>query len=177
MPEESQAPEPESDQPEAEPSSAVEATASEAEVLEVQEEELLVELEVVSVPRPGWVTFAAVIAFVIAGIAVVQAIFFLLDLDVFYDVYRADRMVTTLWYWGVIDIIIAMLACYAGWDILTGGWLGRIIALIGAGLSIVRWMVFLPFVPATAVVIIAIDVLVIYALLNTEANEYFDALA
>ena len=42
--------------------------------------------------------------------------------------------------------------------------------MVVAGVSVVRWLFYLPIVPVTAVVIIAIDVLIIYALV---AHEVF----
>ena len=54
-----------------------------------------------------------------------------------------------------------------------GGEVGRIIGIVIAAVSAVRWFFYLPYAPIAALVIIAIDILIIYALVAH--SEYFDA--
>jgi hypothetical protein len=78
-----------------------------------------------------------------------------------------------LWVWGIIDAVIAIGAFYAGYDILRGGELGRILGFVIAGISALRWYFFIPAAPWAALVMIAVDVLIIYAL--AVHGEYFRA--
>ena len=121
---------------------------------------------------PGWVTFAAVITFIAAGILTVSAIVHFADsawlINETFGLFGQG-----LWVWGMIDAILAIIAFYAGWDILNRGNVGRVIAIIAAVLTAIRWLFFIPVAPALSIVIIIIDVLVIYALVNDEAEAYF----
>jgi hypothetical protein len=76
-----------------------------------------------------------------------------------------------LWVWGIIDALFAVVAIYAGYDILRGGGTGRILGFIVAGLSALRWYLFIPAAPWAALALIAVDILVIYAL--AAHSEYF----
>jgi hypothetical protein len=78
-----------------------------------------------------------------------------------------------LWIWGIVDALFALVALYAAYDLLKGGKVGRIIGLVYAILSAVRWLFFLPVAPIAAVVFIAVDILIIYGLVAHE--EYFRA--
>jgi hypothetical protein len=78
-----------------------------------------------------------------------------------------------LWIWGIIDILIALIPLYAAIDILRGGQIGRIIGLVIAIVSAIRWFFYLPLAPIAALIIIGIDVLIIYALVAH--SEYFDS--
>lgn len=124
--------------------------------------------------RPGWVVFAALITFIAAGILTVSAIFHFADST--YLLNQTFGAGGTIWFWGIIDAILAIIAFYAGYDILAGGNVGRVIAIIAAILSAIRWIFLIPVAPVLAIIVIIIDVLVIYGLVNDAAEEYFQAL-
>jgi hypothetical protein len=77
-----------------------------------------------------------------------------------------------LWLWGILDGIFALIAFYAGADLLRGGSYGRIVGILIAAFSAIRWFFYLPVSPWMAVVIIAIDILIIYGLVAH--SEYFN---
>jgi hypothetical protein len=77
-----------------------------------------------------------------------------------------------LWVWGLVDVVIAGIAIYAGYDLLRGGKFGRVVGLIAAAVIGVRWFFYLPADPWSAVVMIALAVLIIYGLVTN--SEYFD---
>lgn len=120
--------------------------------------------------RPGLVTFAAVMMFVLAGLyAAVAFMEFFNAAWLLFSPYNGVG--GSLWLWGILDAIYALILVFAGYSILAGGQVGQIIGLVVAGVSAVRWLFYLPIAPVTAVVIIAIDVLIIYALVAHA--EYF----
>jgi hypothetical protein len=122
--------------------------------------------------RPGLVTFAAVMMFVLAGFQIVFAIEeFASAAWVAANVY--GMFGGPLWIWGIIDTALALLALYAGYDLLRGGSFGRIFGLIIASFSAIRWFFYLPVAPLLAMVVIAVDVLIIYGL--AAHTEYFNA--
>jgi hypothetical protein len=69
-----------------------------------------------------------------------------------------------LWLWGTLDTVAAIVAIYAGYDILRGGTFGRVIGVIVAGVSALRWFFYLPAAPGIGMVMIAVDTIIIYAL-------------
>ena len=77
-----------------------------------------------------------------------------------------------LWLWGILDLVLAAAIFYAGYDILRGGSFGRIFGVIVACISAVRWFFYIPASPWLGIVVIAIDVLIIYALVAH--GEFFD---
>src|SRR3712207_9535901 len=69
--------------------------------------------------RPGMLTFAAVMMFVVAGFEALAAL--LAFAGTGWWVTDAGNLVyANFFWWGVVDTIIALLALYAGVDILRG---------------------------------------------------------
>jgi hypothetical protein len=113
--------------------------------------------------RPGLVTFAAVMMFLLAGLEAMTAItqFF----NAAWIAANVSRSVGgPLWVWGIIDGVFAIAAFYAGYDILRGGTMGRVLGIVIAGFDALRWYFFIPAAPWAALVVIAVDILIIYAL-------------
>lgn len=120
-----------------------------------------------AVRRPGWVTFAAVISFIVG---------------VFYALIALSEYANSLWiygnvsshvynlngshllWWAIFDTIIAVLAIGAGLSLLRGGFFGLVVALTGAGFSALRWLFYIPSDPWLAISIVVLNVLVIYGL-------------
>jgi hypothetical protein len=65
--------------------------------------------------------------------------------------------------WGVLDLLKALIALYAGIDLLRGAF-GIAMGYLFAGLGAIRWLFVIPAAPILAVVVIALCVMVIYAL-------------
>ena len=114
--------------------------------------------------RPGLVTFAAVMLFALGGFHILLAVsefarstWVLSRLDI-------ELFIPILVVWGILDLIIGALALYAGFSILRGGVFGFLAGLGFAMLGVIRWLFYIPVSPVLAVVIIALDVLVIYGL-------------
>ncbi len=123
------------------------------------------------VERPGLVTFAAMMMFLLGGFQLVFAVVEFWNAVWFAGTVYGDFS-GRLWLWGIVDVILAFVAIYAGADLLRGGSFGRIVGLAVAGVSAVRWFFYIPAEPWTSVVIIALDVLIIYGLVAH--SEYFD---
>lgn len=125
--------------------------------------------------RPVLVTFAAIMMFVYAGFSLVWAIQEFSSaswIKANVDAFGYANLSGYLWAWGLLDLILAAAAIYVGIDILRGGAFGLIVGLVMAGVSATRWFFYLPAAPWTALVIIALDVLVIYGLVS--GAEYFE---
>jgi hypothetical protein len=122
--------------------------------------------------RPALVTFAAVMLFLLFGLQAVVAI-----MEFFAGTWLLLTPGATpggfLWIWGIIDVLFALIPLYAAFDILRGGEVGRVIGIVIAVFSAVRWFFYLPLAPIAALVIIAIDILIIYGLVAH--SEYFES--
>src|SRR5215208_8451473 len=82
-----------------------------------------------------------------------------LDIEVFIPI---------LFIWGIVDLVIGAIAVYAEVSILRGGMFGYIAGFTFAGLGIVRWLIHIPVSPVLAVVVIALNALVLYGLVEHE---------
>ena len=116
--------------------------------------------------RPGLITFAAVMMFALGGFHILLAVsefarstWVLSRLDI-------ELFIPIMLVWGILDLIIGALALYAGFSILRGGVFGLLAGLGFAVLGVIRWLFYIPVSPVLAVVIIALDVLVIYGLIR-----------
>ena len=113
--------------------------------------------------RPGMLTFAAIIMFVVAGFEALAAL--LAFAGTGWWVTDAGNLVyANLVLWGVVDSIIALIALYASIDLLRGGGFGRAMAYVFAVVGAIRWLFVIPAAPVLAVVVIVLCVMVVYAL-------------
>ena len=113
--------------------------------------------------RPGMVTFAAVIMFMVAGFEVLSAILAFAGTG-WWATASGDLVYANFVFWGILDLIIALIALYAGIDLLRGGAFGVVMGYLFAGLSAIRWLFVIPAAPILSVVVIALCVMVVYAL-------------
>jgi hypothetical protein len=113
--------------------------------------------------RPGVLTFAAVIMFVVAGLEALSALLAFAGTG-WWATSTGDLVYTNFVFWGVLDAIIALIALYAGIDLLRGGAFGLVMGYLFAVVAAVRWLFVIPAAPVVAVVVIALCVMVIYGL-------------
>ena len=66
--------------------------------------------------------------------------------------------------WGWVHLALGTLLLIGGASLLTGGMTGRIIGVIAATLSAISNLVFIAAYPVWSVIMIALDVIVIYAI-------------
>ncbi|MFI5800151.1 hypothetical protein [Streptomyces sp. NPDC051677] len=114
----------------------------------------------------GGVVFAGVLMFVSGVLAVFQGVAGISEDDVYARVGDyAYEMSLTVWGW--LLLIVGVVAAVTGWGLLKGaasaGW-ARISGIVLASLSLILQFLFLPYAPVWALIQIAIDVFVIWAL-------------
>jgi hypothetical protein len=122
--------------------------------------------------RPGILTFAAVIMFMVAGFEALAALLAFAGTG-WWVTDMGNLVYTNFVLWGIVDSIITLIAIYAGIDLLRGGGFGRGMAYVFAVVGAIRWLFVLPAAPILAVVIIALCVMVIYAL--AKDSDYVEA--
>lgn len=119
-------------------------------------------------PRPGLVTLAGVLLFVLGAFQVVASLSaFTGAIWVASSTY--GWIGTNLWFWGIVDALLAVVFFYASYDIFNGGQGGRLIGIVTATVSMIRWFFYLPYIPNypwIAVVMLVLDFLVIWGLVS-----------
>ena len=120
-------------------------------------------------PRPvsGWAVsgtlFAATMMFVVGVFQAIDGIAAIAEDDVFVATrnYTFDLDVTA---WGWIHLIIGLVMAFAGAALFSGkAWAG-VLAIMFAMLSMISNFFFIPYYPFWAILIIAIDIWIIWAL-------------
>lgn len=113
--------------------------------------------------RPGMVTFAAVLMFIVAGLEALGAFFSFAGTG-WWVTSSGDLVYANFVFWGFVDTIIALIALYAGIDLLRGGTFGIVVGYLFAVVAAIRWLFVVPAAPVLAVVVVALCVMVIYGL-------------
>jgi hypothetical protein len=113
----------------------------------------------------GVTTFAGVLLAVVSVFQVLQGIAAIANDTVFVRglSYTWEFDVTA---WGWIHLIIGILTAVVGVAVLRGVTWGWILGIVLTGLSALTNFVYLPHYPWWAITIIALDVLIIWALTN-----------
>jgi hypothetical protein len=121
--------------------------------------------------RPALVTFAALMLLLLGGFELVVAFteFFRNTFGTLPPLYGTGDNFNI--FWGIIDVIYALVLLYAGYALLQGQAVGRLVALIVAIFAAIRWFFYLWYFPWAAAVIIGICLLIIYGLVRHE--DYF----
>jgi hypothetical protein len=115
------------------------------------------------------VTFAAILLLMLGGFELVLAIteFFRYAFGTLPPVASANYSI----FWGLLDALYAIVLLYAGYALLQGQAVGRLIALIVALFAALRWSFYLWYTPWASAVVIGICLLIIYGL--TQSEDYF----
>ena len=66
--------------------------------------------------------------------------------------------------WGWIHLVLGLIVAFAGWGLLSGQTWARIVGITLAALSATANFLFIPYYPFWAILIIAVDIFVIWAL-------------
>jgi hypothetical protein len=118
----------------------------------------------------GFIIFAGVLMMMSGSFSVFQGLaavieeeFFVLERD-----YAFDLDVTT---WGWINVVTGVIVFVAGFLVFTGNIIARIIAIIVAMASVVTNFFVIPYFPIWAILIIALDIGIIWAL-TTHGRDF-----
>ena len=111
----------------------------------------------------GWVAFACSMMVVLGIIQVIQGF-----VAIFYDGYYrvpSSGLVVEVDYtaWGWTHLLLGLLIVAGGVGLLYGNVAARILAVVLAGFSALLNLLFIEAYPIWSVIVIALDVLVIYA--------------
>ena len=112
--------------------------------------------------RSGWVVFAAVMLIFNGAMSILEGITAILKDDVIV-VTRNYAYSFDLTTWGWLHLALGIVLVLAGLALFNGSLWARVIAVAGAGVSMVLQFLWLPHYPLWALVVIALDIFVIWA--------------
>ncbi|WP_434318534.1 DUF7144 family membrane protein [Leifsonia sp. P73] len=112
----------------------------------------------------GWVFFAAVMLLIGAAIDIFYGIMAIIGPNTAYFVGPNGRAASfDVAGWGWWSLVIGVGLALAAFSLLTGRTWARIFAVVVAGLNAVTQLMSLPAQPWWSIVMVAVDILVIYA--------------
>jgi hypothetical protein len=115
-------------------------------------------------PGLGWVAFAGAMLVLVGAFNVVVGLVALARSDVFVAAPSAVILFSVTG-WGWVHLIAGVLLIVTGVGVFSGNAVARTAAVVLAGLNALAQLTFLPTYPIWAVVVIALDVVVIAAVL------------
>jgi hypothetical protein len=113
----------------------------------------------------GWLTFGAMMLIMVGAFQVIAGLTAIFD-DGFYIV-TSDQLLVSVDFtaWGWTHLALGALAIAAGFGIMAGQMWARVVGVGLALLSSIVNLAFLPAYPLWSMLVIALDVVVIYALI------------
>lgn len=122
-----------------------------------------------AMPEPtgwvGWVAFAAVMMIMIGAFHAIAGLVALFNSS--YYLVTESNLVVNVSYttWGWVHLIGGVVVAAAGFAVMVGQTWARVVGVVVAALSALINLAFLAAYPVWSTIIIALDVLVIYALI------------
>jgi len=117
----------------------------------------------------GWIEFAGVVMFGVAFFRIISAIAYFANSNKI-DNLSNGLFSSHLWAWGVWDLLIAVLAIFAGLSLLAGGGFGRVMGYVFGVLLLVQGFAVLNLAPWYGALAITVSLLVIYGLARTPSG-------
>ena len=111
----------------------------------------------------GWIWFAAVMMMIGGALQAIHGLVAVVNDEWVVWGNRAN-LYLDISEWGWVHLIVGIVVFLSGLGVLSGNVLARFVGVVLASVSLVANFLYLPAYPLWAIVIIAVDVLVIYAL-------------
>jgi len=112
----------------------------------------------------SWLTFASLMMVLVGLFNVIYGLVALFR-DNYYVSVPGGYLLFDLTAWGWVHLIVGALAVAAGVALLSGALWARVVAVVLAGINALAQLAFLAAYPAWSLIAIALDVLVIWAVL------------
>lgn len=112
----------------------------------------------------GWVGFAAIMLIINGAFSALQGVVALIGSNTYYVPTRAGLFLFDITGWGWWNLIIGVLLVLTGIALFSGAAWSRVVAIILVALSALGQLFLVPAQPWWSVIVIAIDILVIYAI-------------
>jgi hypothetical protein len=123
--------------------------------------------------RPAWLTFAAVVMFSVGVLRIISAIYYFADSARINNSIALGAFSDNLFLWGIWDLLIGVLAIWAGYSLLSGNMFGRVVGYLWAMLVIVQSFMIIGVAPWFATSMLVLASFVIYGL--AVSSDYREA--
>jgi len=111
----------------------------------------------------GWEAFAGIMLMIVGIFGIIDGIIAIAK-DEFFVVSQKWVFNFDVTTWGWIHLMLGIIVLLAGIGIFSGNVLARTVGVIAAAVSAIVNFMWLPYYPVWAVIIIAVDVSIIWAL-------------
>jgi len=111
----------------------------------------------------GFTVFAAIMMLMVGAWQALQGLIAIFENE-FYVTTRNYTFQFDATTWGCIHLVLGLIMAFAGWGLLSGQTWARIVGITLAAFSATANFLFIPYYPVWAILIIAVDVFVIWAL-------------
>jgi hypothetical protein len=120
----------------------------------------------------GWISFAGIMMILLGSFQIIEGLVALLRSS--YFVVPATGLVVNVDYnaWGWLHLVLGVLIFAAGFGVMAGRLWARIVGIVLALISAVVNLAFIAAYPLWAIIVIAVDIAVIYALATHRRGEY-----
>jgi hypothetical protein len=112
----------------------------------------------------GWIAFAACMMVLVGAIHAIQGLAALLNPDYYAVGPNGLAIHANYTVWGWVHLVLGVGVFLSGVGLFSGNRMARVVAMVLAGLSAVGAVLFAEAAPVWAVIVFAVDVLVVYAL-------------
>lgn len=121
----------------------------------------------------GWITFAGLMMIINGVLNATYGVIALFN-DSWVIWSNDAAMVVDITGWGWVHLILGIVVLIAGAGLMSGNLAARVVAVIAASVSLLVNFVALPIYPLWSIIVIALDVLVIWAVIvhGREAKIY-----
>ena len=112
----------------------------------------------------GWIGFAGIILILNGIFSAVQGMVALIGPNSYYVVGEDGLFLFNVAGWGWWNILVGLLLVFTGIALFVGATWARVVAIILAALSAIGQLLLVPAQPWWSILVIAINILVIYAI-------------
>lgn len=111
----------------------------------------------------GWIYFAGIMLMIVGALQAFYGLVAVLN-DEWVLWGNGNAVYLDITAWGWVHLIIGIVVFLAGLGVLAGNIVARMVGVVVAAISLISAFLALPLYPVWSIILIAIDVLVIWAL-------------
>jgi hypothetical protein len=113
----------------------------------------------------GWVAFAATILFISGLFSIVQGLVAIIGPNTYFAEVQGELFLFDVAGWGWYTLIMGVFVLLTGMALFSGATWARVLAVIVVILQMVGQLLLIPVQPWWSLIIIAVDILIIYAVI------------